>query len=378
MYNWETAKYGNINYIGDINYLRYFERKFLAIVYDDALSSQHVDEVNWKNETSLSEYDDGKYNTISESKALKKRFSKKEKFNILSIDKDLFSYDIFYVNELKLDKDNGEDKIGVDLAVYENYSKSNYVQVLNVDSLKVDLVVIQNTCSEKEDNNSETAFNRPVKESSMNSETKDVHAIKYKMSKAKERCMAYFHSLHSHLQVLSKEDLKFRDTLLQNMGNVKKFFAERARHQKQYDRRVNKRQMQTQESKTDTDDSSRSGNDTDTDDADIRPIYDEEPMTEYPEQCQVKSPMLDSSPDNQTTEYSKQSLKYDSYDVNDRVENFIRSLFYEYFNGENLVVSKSSAVTTADASDKRQQQPDSTSSISTLATTVTAYRNFDL
>ncbi|GKA15940.1 hypothetical protein Tco_0695687 [Tanacetum coccineum] len=111
--------------------------------------------------------------------------------------------------------------------------------------------------------------------------------------------------------------------------------------------------MQTQESKIDTgkaldadlvdtesirtdstvqDDSSRSGNDTDADDADIRPIYDEEPMAEvqltaecnifaigqqhteqpeiilrrvdqYPETCQVKSPMLDSSPDNQKTEY---------------------------------------------------------------------------
>ncbi|GJR20697.1 hypothetical protein Tco_0969224 [Tanacetum coccineum] len=81
------------------------------------------------------------------------------------------------------------------------------------------------------------------------------------------------------------------------------------------------------------------GFDTDVDDADIRPIYDEEPMAEvqltdgcnifaieqqhteqpkiinegrvdqYPKKCQVKSPMLDSSPDNQTTEYSKQSLE---------------------------------------------------------------------
>ncbi|GJU05957.1 hypothetical protein Tco_1122387 [Tanacetum coccineum] len=57
------------------------------------------------------------------------------------------------------------------------------------------------------------------------------------------------------------------------------------------------------------DDSSRSGNDTDDDDADIRPIYDEEPMAEYPETCQVKSHMLDSSPDNQITKYSKQSLE---------------------------------------------------------------------
>ncbi|GJY17948.1 hypothetical protein Tco_0389439 [Tanacetum coccineum] len=45
-YNWETAKYGKINYIGDNNCLIFFESKSLAIVYDDALSSQHVDEVN--------------------------------------------------------------------------------------------------------------------------------------------------------------------------------------------------------------------------------------------------------------------------------------------------------------------------------------------
>ncbi|GJW21590.1 hypothetical protein Tco_0032212 [Tanacetum coccineum] len=85
------------------------------------------------------------------------------------------------------------------------------------------------------------------------------------------------------------------------MGNVKKSVAERARHQRQYARRVNKRQLQTQESKIDTgkavaealvvtessgtesevqDDNSRPGNDTDVDDADIRPIYDEEPMDE--------------------------------------------------------------------------------------------------
>ncbi|GJX03807.1 uncharacterized mitochondrial protein-like protein [Tanacetum coccineum] len=52
-------------------------------------------------------------------------------------------------------------------------------------------------------------------------------------------------------------------------------------------------------------------------------------------------------------------------------------LFDEYFNGENQVVSKSFAVTTTDASNKRQQQPDSTSFTLTLATTVTANGNFD-
>ncbi|GJV23784.1 gag-pol polyprotein [Tanacetum coccineum] len=135
----------------------------------------------------------------------------------------------------------------------------------------------------------------------------------------------------------------FRDTLLQHLGNVKKSVAERTRHQRQYERRVNKRQMQTQESKIDTgkaldadlvdtesirtdstvqDDNSMSGNDTYADDADIRPIYDEESMAEYPEKCQVKSPMLDSSPDNQTTEYSKQSLESENILLKETVAQF--------------------------------------------------------
>ncbi|GJZ60060.1 hypothetical protein Tco_0615876 [Tanacetum coccineum] len=57
----------------------------------------------------------------------------------------------------------------------------------------------------------------------------------------------------------------------------------------------------------------------------------------------------------------------------------IRLFVDEYFNGEHQVCFKGhSAVTTTDASNKRQQQPDSTSSTSTLATTVTANGNFDL
>ncbi|GJV23520.1 hypothetical protein Tco_1376215 [Tanacetum coccineum] len=165
----------------------------------------------------------------------------------------------------------------------------------------------------------------------------------------------------------------FRDTLLQHLGNVKKSVAERTCHQRQYERRVNKRQMQTQESKIITgkaldvdladtesiridltvqDDNSRSGNDIDVDDADIRPIYDKEQMAEvqltvecnifairqqhieqpeiinegrvdqYPKKCHVKSPMLDSSPDNQTTEYLKQSLESENILLKETVAQF--------------------------------------------------------
>ncbi|GKC49997.1 hypothetical protein Tco_1072742 [Tanacetum coccineum] len=45
---------------------------------------------------------------------------------------------------------------------------------------------------------------------------------------------------------------QFRETLLQHMGNVKKSVAVKVRHQRQYERRVNNRQMQTQESKIDS------------------------------------------------------------------------------------------------------------------------------
>ncbi|GJX45388.1 hypothetical protein Tco_0262064 [Tanacetum coccineum] len=120
---------------------------------------------------------------------------------------------------------------------------------------------------------------------------------------------------------------QFRETLLQHMGNVKNSVAERTRHQ-----RYNGTESEVQDESIMTG-MYRSR------DADIRPIYDEEPMDEeqitakcnifaigqqhtekpeiinegrvdqYLEQRQVKSLMLDSSPDNQTTDYSKQSLE---------------------------------------------------------------------
>ncbi|GJW71351.1 hypothetical protein Tco_0128268 [Tanacetum coccineum] len=203
---------------------------------------------------------------------------------------------------------------------------SNQTQALNSDSLKVDLVVKQNSCSEKEDSNSETASSKSAKECSLNSETQDVHAIKYKMSKAKERCMAYFRSLHSHLQVLSKGDSKgtriehgfkqefmslfgqdadtFTSTMLlnvdqlqkqldkdkfqedgsmaafwvvsttseihySNMGNVKKVRCERT---------VIKDSLKEGPTQPVQDDYSTVREDTNADDADIRPFMMEEPM----------------------------------------------------------------------------------------------------
>ncbi|GJX52670.1 hypothetical protein Tco_0281039 [Tanacetum coccineum] len=60
------------------------------------------------------------------------------------------------------------------------------------------------------------------------------------------------------------------------------------------------------------------------------------------------------------------------------LESLFGPIFEEYFDGENQVVSKSSVVTAADTSNKRQQQLDSTLSTLTLATIVSADGNFDL
>nr|GEV78817.1 hypothetical protein [Tanacetum cinerariifolium] len=103
------------------------------------------------------------------------------------------------------------------------------------------------------------------------------------------------------LQYTQLEIPEFRDTLVQHMESVKKSIDKRALHKREYDSWVNERQMQTTKEKVDTSKeldaslvdiesngtdskehvtNSRSGNDAHADDADMRPIYDEEPMAE--------------------------------------------------------------------------------------------------
>ncbi|GKA77020.1 hypothetical protein Tco_0783481 [Tanacetum coccineum] len=65
------------------------------------------------------------------------------------------------------------------------------VQSNIIHELKVDSVVMENTCSGKENGTSETASSKTVKESIFDSATKEVHAIIHKMSKAKEICMTH-------------------------------------------------------------------------------------------------------------------------------------------------------------------------------------------
>ncbi|GKB07636.1 hypothetical protein Tco_0835920 [Tanacetum coccineum] len=94
-----------VSYFNDLDFFKDFDNKFPAIVYNDALtfkldfltepavSPQHINEFNLKDETSLFECD-------------------KEEQNVLYFN-DLFPFNVIYPDDLKSDKDNDDDKIDI-------------------------------------------------------------------------------------------------------------------------------------------------------------------------------------------------------------------------------------------------------------------------
>ncbi|GJR94169.1 hypothetical protein Tco_0266343 [Tanacetum coccineum] len=95
-----------ISYFDDLDFFKYFEKEFPAIVYNDALTSksdflteptinpQHIDEFNLNNETSLSECDEKEQNVLY--------------FN------DLLPFNVIYPDDLKSDTNNDNDKIDIE------------------------------------------------------------------------------------------------------------------------------------------------------------------------------------------------------------------------------------------------------------------------
>nr|GFD53514.1 hypothetical protein [Tanacetum cinerariifolium] len=57
-YNWETATYGKIFYDKDVHYLRYFEKEFPAIIYNDALTFELEVSIDFENEFLAIVYND--------------------------------------------------------------------------------------------------------------------------------------------------------------------------------------------------------------------------------------------------------------------------------------------------------------------------------
>ncbi|GJQ95296.1 hypothetical protein Tco_0006435 [Tanacetum coccineum] len=101
VFNWETAKYGKIWYDEDVHDLRSVETEFPAIVYNDALTS----EVTLSCESTTSPLNDNKIDfRISFDE------SDDEDYKVI-YDKKSFSYKIIYVDILKTDLENDNDKV---------------------------------------------------------------------------------------------------------------------------------------------------------------------------------------------------------------------------------------------------------------------------
>nr|GEU30425.1 phospholipase-like protein [Tanacetum cinerariifolium] len=95
----------SFGYFDDFDFFKDFENEFSAIVYNDAqtsksdlltesiLSPQHINEIDFKDETSLSECDEEEQNVLN--------------FN------DLFPFNVIYPNDSKSDKDNDDDKVDI-------------------------------------------------------------------------------------------------------------------------------------------------------------------------------------------------------------------------------------------------------------------------
>ncbi|GJZ86927.1 hypothetical protein Tco_0658537 [Tanacetum coccineum] len=234
-------------------------------------------------------------------------------------------------------------------------------QALNVDALKVDSGVMENTCSGKENSNSETACSKSVKEGISNFQNKRF------LSKEDLKGTRIKHGFkRAFMSIFGQDDDTFTSTMFLNIDQL----------QKQLDKdkfQEDGSMMQTQESKVDMgkaldadlvvtkssgteskvqDERSRSGNDTDTDGAYIRPIYDEEPMAENGAHCialelKYRSQALKSEQHgqilNETSNRAKLKKKIDDYEtINIELEHGVAKLLEqnELLNKENDTLKK--------------------------------------
>nr|GFA88423.1 uncharacterized mitochondrial protein AtMg00810-like [Tanacetum cinerariifolium] len=92
---------------------------------------------------------------------------------------------------------------------------------------------------------------------------------------------------------------QFRGTLIQQTESVMKSIDERAQHKREYDNKMNERQMQSKEGKVDRNTTPNSTN----------MCHMGGEIDQNDKNCQVSCPLLDPSFDNMTTEFLNQSLE---------------------------------------------------------------------
>ncbi|GJY45391.1 hypothetical protein Tco_0434454 [Tanacetum coccineum] len=99
----------------------------------------------------------------------------------------------------------------------EKKLQTQEVQINTVKALNVDLIIMENTCSGKENSNSQTAFNKSVKESSLDSKTKDV------LSKEDLKGTRIEHgSKRAFMSLFGQDDETFTSTMFLNVDQLQK------------------------------------------------------------------------------------------------------------------------------------------------------------
>ncbi|GJU13973.1 hypothetical protein Tco_1136369 [Tanacetum coccineum] len=102
-FNWETDTCGKIRYHEHINYFKDFESDFLAIVFDDPLTTDH----KISSKPTVRPLDTNEIDfRISFDKSDDKDY-------ICIYDKNLFSYKLISINDLKTDSKNGIDEVSI-------------------------------------------------------------------------------------------------------------------------------------------------------------------------------------------------------------------------------------------------------------------------
>ncbi|GJX29733.1 hypothetical protein Tco_0237812 [Tanacetum coccineum] len=123
-----------VSYFDDLDFLKDFENEFLAIVYNDALTSKsdsstehveihhHIDEFDLKTETSSSECNE-------------------EELNIFYFN-DLFPFNIIYTDDLKSDKDNDDNEIDITQSSGGNVNTQGSKKFLEASHDKINKIFI--------------------------------------------------------------------------------------------------------------------------------------------------------------------------------------------------------------------------------------------
>ncbi|GJT23309.1 hypothetical protein Tco_0893246 [Tanacetum coccineum] len=100
-FNWKTTTYSKGSYFDDFNYLKDFKNEFLAVVYNDALTSK----LEISSESTVRPLDDNKIN-------FRISFDESDDEDYICLyDKNLFSYKLISMNDLKTDSEYCIDEV---------------------------------------------------------------------------------------------------------------------------------------------------------------------------------------------------------------------------------------------------------------------------